>query len=72
MSRSTIRSREMLLEEAQQAPEEILEEVLDFLRFLKARKEEKPQRTDLRQTASVEDRDTLEADEAWLDSPPTV
>ena len=58
---------EILLEEAEDTPEPILGEVIDFLRFLKATRLKKgqPEQLDLSKTAFGADLSSPEEDEAW-------
>jgi hypothetical protein len=58
---------EMLIEEAEEAPEEVLSEVLDFLRFLKIKQDAETAQIDLSKTAFGQDWDATEEDEAWRD-----
>ena len=61
-------TKELLLQEIEQVPEPILEEVLDFLRYLKAHKVFQKQEATLLSEASLA-KDWLrpEEEEAWRD-----
>ena len=63
-----MKTQELILKEIEQVPEPLLEEVLDFVRFLKApRAEEKLEVSMLSESALQKDWLRPEEDEAWRD-----
>ncbi len=61
-------SKELILDEMEQMPEPLLEEVLDFIRFLKTKVLKKKLGTALASESSLsKDWLTPEEDEAWRD-----
>jgi len=65
---TTMNTKNLLIQELEQVPEPILEEVLDFLRFLKAKKIQETLETSILSESSLR-KDWLcsEEDEAWRD-----
>lgn len=61
-------AKDLIIQELEQLPESLLEEVLDLLRFLKAKKMQKRLETPILSESSLE-KDWLlpEEDEAWRD-----
>ncbi len=60
--------KEVLMSELDQAPAEIIDEVLDFIRFLKTKKKQENIDTALMSESSLKkDWLTPEEDEAWKD-----
>jgi hypothetical protein len=57
--------REQAIEEIQLAPEEIVVETLDFLRFLSARKRSELETAVASEALLARDWDSSEEDEAW-------
>ncbi len=63
-----MKTQELILKEIEQVPEPLLEEVLDFVRFLKAKRaEEKLEVSMLSESALQKDWLRPEEDEAWRD-----
>jgi len=63
-----VKTQELILKEIEQVPEPLLEEVLDFVRFLKAKRaEEKLEVSMLSESALQKDWLRPEEDEAWRD-----
>jgi hypothetical protein len=61
-------TKNLLIQELEQVPEPILEEVLDFLRFLKAKKiQETLEMSILSESSLRKDWLSSEEDEAWRD-----
>jgi hypothetical protein len=65
---TTMNTKNLLIQELEQVPEPILEEVLDFLRFLKAKKiQETLEMSILSESSLRKDWLSSEEDEAWRD-----
>lgn len=63
-----MKTQELILKEIEQVPEPLLEEVLDFVRFLKVKRaEEKLEVSMLSESALQKDWLRPEEDEAWRD-----
>ena len=61
-----VEKKELILHEIDQVPDSLFEEILDFIRFLKARSQKEQLETAIASESSLK-KDWLKMEEAWQD-----